>query len=216
MQVQKKKRIRTKNITPETRAVRLMRELRNLPRSTAAIIVEFSPDMLEKIENGYVKLTPELINHFIRAYGFSQNKFHLLLEGKTDQVRRDLEPPNPKDRSQTYIRRNYKKLITKDVKTLKVLRKLKGLTQAEANRLCGYCRTSINHIENGRVELPRARIAHIVKSYGYTMEDFAYHKNSDQFVTDIQEDCIKIIQALDETKIKAVYPLLKTFDTKSA
>ena len=211
MTAQIKARSQQKKMEPETYAIRKMRELRNLNRTTAAIVVEKTPKALEKIENGRVELTPELINHFIRAYGFSQRKFYLLLAGKVEQVKKDLEPSKSTKKSQTHIRRTYKKLVTKDVKTLKVLRRLRGLTQAEANRLCGYCRTSMCHIENGRVELPPERIAHIVKSYGFTMKDFEYHKASEQFVTDMQDECIKIIHGLSEDKIKAVYPLLSTF-----
>ena len=75
---------------------------------------------------------------------------------------------------------------------------------------------SIESIENGRVELRMKRIEHIVMAYGFTMKDFEYHKNSERFVTEIQDDCVKIIQGLCEDKLKAVYPLLKTFITASA
>jgi hypothetical protein len=43
------------------------------------------------------------------------------------------------------------------------------------------------------------------------MKDFEYHMKADVFVTEIQDDCISIIKALGEDKLKAVYPLLSTF-----
>ncbi len=94
---------------------------------------------------------------------------------------------------------------------MKVLRKLKNLSQRQASHLCGYHKTAICFIENGRVELYRDKIAHVVKSYGFTMKDFEYHMKSEKFVTDIQDECISIIKALCEDKLKAVHPLLLTF-----
>ncbi len=91
------------------------------------------------------------------------------------------------------------------------MRRLKGFTQYRASIISGYSQTAIGHIENGRIEIPKKRISHIVESYGFTMNDFEYHMKSEKFVTDIQDDCIKIIKGLGEEKLKAVYPLLSTF-----
>ena len=60
-------------------------------------------------------------------------------------------------------------------------------------------------------ELPQSRIQHIVKSYGFTMEDFNYHMKADVLVTEIQNECISIIKGLCEKNLKAVHPLLLNF-----
>ena len=82
------------------------------------------------------------------------------------------------------------------------------MSQYRASFVCSYSRTAIGHIENGRIELHKARIAHIVKSYGFTIEDFEYHMKSDVLVTDIQDERISIIKGLCEKNLKAVHPLL--------
>ena len=94
---------------------------------------------------------------------------------------------------------------------LKLLRTLKNLSQYKASSVCGYHRKAIGHIENGRVELREARIAHIVKAYGFKMADFDCHMKSDILVTEIQDECISIIKGLCEKNLKAVHPLLLNF-----
>ena len=211
METNKKPRCKQKVMLPETLALRKMREILDLDRKSAAILVEKSSKQLEKIENGFVELTPLLINKFIKSYGFSVANFELLVSGKVEQVWQKLRPPKKKIIENNTHRRSYKKIITKEAKALKALRKLRGLSQYQASHLCKYHRTAIGHIENGRVELPQSRIQHIVKSYGFTMEDFDYHMKTDVLVTDIQDECIAIIESLSEKKLKVVHPLLLTF-----
>ncbi len=91
------------------------------------------------------------------------------------------------------------------------MRILRNLSQRKASSLCGYHKKAIGVIENGRVELSQSRIQHIVKSYGFTMKDFESHMKADILVTEIQDECISIIRALSEDKLKIVHPLLLNF-----
>ena len=109
------------------------------------------------------------------------------------------------------LRRSYKKIVSEDVRVLAALRKLRGLSQYNAGRICGYSKCTMGHIENGRINLSEDRIAHIVKSYGFTMKDFNQYKNGGHLITDLQEDCIEIIKKIDITKLNAVYAILKSF-----
>ena len=94
---------------------------------------------------------------------------------------------------------------------MRALRTLKNLSQYKASFICGYDKSAIGHIENGRLGLPKARIAHIVGSYGFTMEDFEYHMRAEILVTEVQDECISIIRGLCEKNLKAVHPLLLNF-----
>lgn len=102
-------------------------------------------------------------------------------------------------------------MISEDVKVLAALRKIRGLSQYNAGRVCGYSKCTMGHIENGRINLSEDWIAHIVKSYGFTMADFHQHKSSDCLITDLQEDCIEIIKQIDITKLNAVHAILQSF-----
>lgn len=197
---------------PETIALRKMRELLGHDRKTAGLLVEKSPKQLEKIENGFVEVTSQLINHFILKYAFSKKHFELLVLGKFSEVQNNICSKKRNVIENNKLRRSYKKIITDDIRILISMRKQKNLTQYDAGKTCGYTRTTIGHIENGRIELPPSRIKHIVLSYGFTMKDFEEHKASEVLITDLQDNCIELIRKIDTTKLTAVYSVLKSFN----
>lgn len=198
-------------VQTEAIALRKLREIKGLNRKDAGVLLDVGYKTIEKLENGRTSLNKTRIEKTVLAYGLTYQDFLLCLEGKSEQVKERLGHTKAKVLDDNKNRRSYKKVVTKEVRVLQVLRRLKNLTQYKASFACGYSKTAIGHIENGRIELPKARIRHIVNSYGFTMQDFEYHMKSDVFVTDMQDDCIKIIKALGEEKLKAVYPLLSTF-----
>lgn len=198
-------------VQTEAIALRKLREIKGLNRKDAGVLLDVGYKTIEKLENGRTSLNKTRIEKTVLAYGLTYQDFLLCLEGKSEQVKERLGHTKTKVLDDNKNRRSYKRVITKEVRVLQVLRRLKNLTQYKASFACGYSKTAIGHIENGRIELPKSRICHIVNSYGFTMEDFDYHMKSDVFVTDMQDDCIKIIKALGEEKLKAVYPLLSTF-----
>lgn len=201
-----------KEIQTEAIILRKLRELKGFSRKEASILLGLNFKAIERFENGRTNLNQGKIEKIINAYGYSYQDFCLCKEGKTDHVQLKFGPQRPKVIENNSLRRSYRRLVTKEVKTLKVLRRLKGLTQYQASTFCGFHESAIGHIENGRIEIPAQKIQHIVKSYGFSMAEFEYHLKSDQFVTDIQDNCINIIRALSEEKLKAVYPLLQTFN----
>ena len=211
METKNLRRSQKKMITNEVTALKKMREMKGLSRKDAAPLVGVTSKLIEQLENGRVELTKQKIAQYCSAYEFSQNQYSDICEGKIGKVEKEICKVRIKVIEQNNLRRSYKKIITKKANTLKVLRRLKGLTQYQASAYCGYHKSAIGHIENGRIELSHQRICHIVESYGLTMKDFEYHLKSDQFITDIQDNCINIIQGLSEEKLKAVYPLLQTF-----
>jgi DNA-binding XRE family transcriptional regulator len=211
MEAQNLRRSQKKVITNEVTALKKMREMKGLSRKDAAPLVGVTFKLIEQLENGRVELTKHKIAQYCSAYGFTQNQYRDICEGKVGKVQKEIYKVRIKVIEQNNLRRSYKKIITKEAKVLHVLRRLKKLTQYDASLLCDYSRTAIGHIENGRVELPNKRIKFIVESYGFTMKDFEYHMKAEVFVTEIQDDCINIIKGLSEEKLKAVYPLLSTF-----
>ena len=191
--------------------LRVLREIKGLSRKDAGILLGLSHKTVQKLESGQAILYRSRIEKTVKAYGLTYEDFLSCREGQSEQIRKRLCHKTDKATANNRDRRFNKRIITKEAQVLKVLRKLKNLSQRQASRLCGYHKTAICFIENGRVELYREKIVHIVKSYGFTMEDFEYHMKSESFVTDIQDECISIIRTLGEEKLKAVHPLLLTF-----
>ncbi len=192
-------------------ALRKLREIKGLDRKEAGSLLGVGYKTIEKFENGRTTLNRSRIDKIILSYGFLFDDFCLCRDGKFEQVKSKFCPKKKKVIEHNACRRSYKRIITKEVEVLMVLRKLRGLTQYNASYICGYSKTAVGHIENGRVEIPSKRLKHIVESYGFTIDDFNYHMKAERFVTDIQDECIKIIKELSEEKLKAVHPLLLTF-----
>ena len=193
-------------------ALKKLREIKKLTRKEASILIEVSHKTIEGYENGRLGLSPVKIKQILSCYGFQKEDLALCISGKAKEVAKKYSVSKQRARviDNNTLRRSYKKLITQDTRTLKVLRLLKGLTQDDASSICGYSRPTIGHIENGRIELSVDRIKLIVKAYGYKMSDFEYHRASESFITDIQDECVCIIKKLSEEKLKTVQSLLLT------
>ena len=107
--------------------------------------------------------------------------------------------------------RKYQKIISKEARILKSLRKLKGLTRVEAAKLCGLSRSVIDHWENGRVNLPQSRIKTIIESWGCTMNDFDYLMSQPILRDETVEKCQNKLEKLSIEQLMAVNALLNTF-----
>ena len=101
--------------------------------------------------------------------------------------------------------------MTKKVKILRNLRRMKNLTQTEAGELLGYRQTQICHIENGRIELPMERIRFIVNGYGFSMEIFKEMLNQNELRDEIFEKCISKLNKLNDEKLQAISGMLENF-----
>src|SRR5690606_24785601 len=106
---------------------------------------------------------------------------------------------------------SYKKIITKEVRVLTLLRKMKNLTQDEASAVCGYSRPTMGHIENGRIEIPQSRVMHIVTSYGYEFSKFEELMREEVLRDEIIDSCMKKLISLSEDKLKLVQSVLANF-----
>lgn len=195
----------------ESLALKKLRELKGLTRKQAGVMLGLGFKSVEKFENGRTVLNPSKVDLILTAYGYSRKDFEHILEGYENKVKNRNETKSPSIINNNELRRSYKRLITKEAQVLRVLRKIRGLSQYHASAVCGYSRPTIGHIENGRIELPLERIEHVVNSYAFNMKDFNFHKNSDVLITDVIEDCTKLIGKLDLAKLKMVKTILENF-----
>ena len=151
--------------------LRKLREIRGLSRKDVGVLLGVSHKSVEKFENGRTVITRTRIEQTVRAYDLTYEDFLLCRGGKSEQIKKRFGHKKEKVSYSKKNRRFDKKIITKEVQVLQVLRRLKDLNQYEASLICGYYKGTIGQIEHGRVELYRTKISHIVKSYGFTMED---------------------------------------------
>ncbi len=187
----------------ERRAIRRARELKNVSRQDLAVRMEVSSGVIEKLENGWLKLTPERRSQILDALEISEHDFHLIKKGKklglAGRKRRIVKNQE---------RRSYQRNITKECRVLKILRTQKKISQDIASNLCGYSRPTIGHIENGRIELTPGRVRHIVTSYEYSMREFNDQLNVSQLRDEVMEECISILESVSTEKLQSIHMML--------
>lgn len=196
-----KKKKQLLRITDEHKALRELRLSRNLSLEEAAIPLGIKSKGLGHIENGRVKLTREKIEKIIVNLGFNYHDFLRAKKKIKDDKKNRVNSPTIKKVLTNADRRSYQKIITKEVKALKALRVLRKISQDEASFRCGYSRPTIGHIENGRIAVGQERILHIVKCFGYKIEDFDKYFKAELMRHEIIEQCKDKILDLSDEKL---------------
>ena len=195
----------------ESTVLRRMRIFRKIHREDAAKIIERSPKLLERFENGRTNLSLEKKKQLVRRYRYTWEEYLRLLNNPDELPEM---PARSVYKSKAMPRtegRKYQKNITKEARVLKVLRQMKELTQPQAAAKCGWSRSCIDHLENGRVEISEEKISHILKSYGYSRMDFEDLREASILRDEVIAECLNILTKLDNDKLRAVKALLDNF-----
>jgi len=191
--------------TTDLKAIRLLREEKRITRDDLANALGVSYKAVEKFENGRLLLSQDKKEKLFNVLGLDEKELRRI---KKHWV---IIPERKKTVFENCQRRSYQKVITKEVRILTHLRKRKKLTQDKASALCGYSRPTIGHIENGRMEIPAERIFHIVRSYGYTVEEFQTLMKEEILREDVLTECQELLVRLGEDRLKIVHAMLKSF-----
>jgi transcriptional regulator with XRE-family HTH domain len=108
------------------------------------------------------------------------------------------------------LRRNLHKIITKEVRVIRILRRKMGLTQYQAADACSYANSIFGQIENGRIELPRDRIEHIVKCLGTTLIDFDKLMKAEVLRDEMIEKCTRYLESLEDSRLESAQLVIKS------
>ena len=112
------------------------------------------------------------------------------------------------------MKRSNEKRITKEAIILRHMRQAKGVSLSEAGAKVGITGSAVAHIEHGRMDLSRKRIETLVTAYGYTLDDYVDLLGQEALPINVRDECLSIIQQLDETKLAAVHAVLVNFVPK--
>ena len=201
-----------KNPVPvEFVVLRRMRIFRNISRESAAKAIERSPKLIERFENGRGNISIEKRKLLVRRYRYTWEEYLRLL-GNPDELP-DL-PSRSTFKSQAVPReqgRKYQKQITKAARVLKILRNMNNWTQPHAAAKCGWSRSCIDHLENGRNECTEEKIAHVLQSYGCKRSLFIELFEADILRDEVIAECTEILKRLDTDKLRGVQALLVNF-----
>lgn len=191
-------------ITDEHKALRELRQTKGLSLDEASIPLGIKSKGLGHIENGRVKLTKEKIEKIVLSLGFNYHDFLRAKKKIKDDKKNRVNRVTVKKVLTNADRRSYQKIITREVKALRALRILRKISQDEASSLCGYSRPTIGHIENGRIVVDHKRIDHIVKSFGFRIEDFEKYCKAEVTRDVIIENCKRKILDLSDEKLSLI------------
>lgn len=200
--------IRKVELPPETIVLRRMRIFRKISRIDAGKAIDRSLKIIERFENGRGLLSIDKKKQLVRRYRYTWEEY-LRLIGNPDELP-NLPANSIYERSKIPRGqdRKYQKQITKAARVLKVLRHMQGWTQPEAALKCGWSRSCIDHIENGRVEICENKIAHILNSYGCKRHLYEELIEAPFLRDEVIAECFEIIKKIDNDKLRAVKGLL--------
>ncbi len=187
------------------KALKRAREMMKVTRSEMARRLNLSLEAIKKYEKGGAIIDERKIQNYLQALDLTNEDYQKVKKGKGISRHR-----KKKTVFNNQERRSYRRIITKEVRVLRILRQMKNLSQDQASSVCGYSRPSIGHIENGRITLDQNRIEHIVESYGHPMSEFDRLMREEIIRDEILAEAFDKIRCLPEDKLKIVSSLLKT------
>lgn len=188
------------------KALRRSREQLKVTRIELARRLNLSPKSIEKYESGRAIIDESKLQSILKALDLKREDFEKIRRGKGCGLKK-----KKKTVLTNQERRSYQRIITKEVRVLKILRQMKNLSQDQASSICGYSRPSIGHIENGRITLDQNRIEHIVESYGHPMSEFQGLMKEEVLRDEVLNSCFEKMLSLPEEKLKLINSLLQSF-----
>ena len=201
-----------KRLTKTVLAFKAARLSRGLTRKQAAELCGCSPRSFEQLENGRCNFSEARLRRLLEQMSVQWSDFLRILEDPKKILAR-VKEHKPNERSlDRKPRRNHFKIVTKEVRVIRILRKRKGISQYEASRLCGYVPGGFGHIEVGRIELSRQRIDHILSSLGYVWSDFEALMKASVLRDELIEDCTRCLHHLDDSKLESATNILKALN----
>ena len=197
-----------KVIDATIKALKAARILRGMSRGLAAEKCKCSARAIEQLENGRRNPSEERVSRILRAYGLSKHEFENLKANPDEALSRAKATFIKANSVSRKPRRSCFRIITKEVRVIKILRNRKGLSQDETSLRCGYTRAIFGQIENGRINLPANRLEHIVKSLGYSMADFNLLMKAEVLRDEVVAECSLLLQKLDDQKLASVRTII--------
>jgi len=109
-------------------------------------------------------------------------------------------------------KRSQIKRITREALVLRWMRRSRHISMRKAGLLIGVTSSAISHYEQGRMDLPKARVPELLQGYGYTpaeYEEFVMGKGLP--VLSLRDDCEQIIARVNGEKLKTLHAVLLSF-----
>ena len=111
----------------------------------------------------------------------------------------------------TKLKRSQQKKITKEAIVVRYMRQARKLSLNAAGRLVGITGSAIAHIEQGRMDISRARLQTLLKAYRFTSDEYLEFFDGRPVPISLREECIGILKELDDSRLQTVHSVLINF-----
>lgn len=213
MQEDKTKRSATKKVTKTLLAFKAARLSLGLNRRQAAERCSCSVRALEQLENGRCNYTEDRVRRLIRKMGMEWEEFHKI-ENSPEKALAQIDAYNLERTLSRKPRRNLYKIVTKEVRAIRILRKRRGVSQYKASELCGFKECTFGLIEAGRSDLTEEKIDLILKSLGYRRQDFDKIVRADVIADEVISEINSLLELLDDSALNTVFSMIKALAKK--
>ena len=191
------------------RALKAIRLRKGLSRPQAARKIGWNLRSLEALENARCGFSKERLHKILAAYDVSESEFERIRRQPKLALAEACERGRGDRTVDRRPRRNHLKIITKEVRVLRVLRKRRGLSQYAASKLCGFAPSMFGHIEEGRIELRPDRISHILGCLGHSEREFQELMRSPNLRDDLIEEITKLMDRLDDAALSSTLNIIR-------
>lgn len=106
------------------------------------------------------------------------------------------------------LKRSQIKKITHDARILRHMRITKKLSLNQAGRLVGISGSAIAHMEQGRMDISRARLETLVKALGFSMSDYLEYCDGQEVPKNLRDECIMLLKRCELSKIEILHPII--------
>ena len=106
------------------------------------------------------------------------------------------------------MQRSQQRRITKEAMVLRYMRQSRNLSLNQAGQLVGISGSAISHIEQGRMDVSRARIQTLLQAYRFTKEEYLEFFDGRPVPVSLRDECIGLLKQLHELKLQAVHTVL--------
>jgi transcriptional regulator with XRE-family HTH domain len=213
MQEDEMKRSSTKKVTKTLLAFKAARLSLGLNRRQAAERCSCSIRALEQLENGRCNYTEDRIRRLVRKMGMEWDEFHKI-ENSPEKALAQIDAYNLERTLSRKPRRNLYKIVTKEVRAIRILRKRCGVSQYKASELCGFKECTFGLIEAGRTDLTENRIDLILRSLGYKRQDFDKIVRADLMVDEVITEITSLLELLDDSALHSILTMIKALAKK--
>lgn len=213
MQEDKIKRSSVKKVTRTVLAFKAARLSLGLNRRQAAERCACSIRAIEQLENGRCNYTEDRVRRLLEKMGMTWDEFQRI-ESSPEKALAQIDAYNLERTMSRKPRRNLYKIVTKEVRAIRILRKRRGISQYKASELCGFKECSFGLIEVGRTDLTDNRIDHILRSLGYKRQDFDKIIRTDVIADEVITEITGLLDLLDDSALHSILTMIKALAKK--